>query len=91
MRRCLSCCVRLVMGAGLCTILAACAERPDFGVLQQTQTGPAPTILPIDALIAQAGPIRPEDSASAELNARAAELRARAKALQGPVGQGNGT
>ena len=54
----------------------------------QAQTGrggTAPQLVPIEGLIAQAGPGRATASAAGGVAARAAALRARAKAMRGPV------
>jgi len=69
----------------LCTLalLAACATFPDLrGRPEPPATQSAyPTLLPIDALLAQVPPQPPADPGAA-VSARAAQLRARAAALQ---------
>lgn len=69
------------------TLLAACATFPDVDTAQArlASTGPAPQLVPIEGLIAQAGPGRASQAASDALAGRAANLRARAAAMRGPV------
>ncbi|QCO56632.1 hypothetical protein EOK75_12455 (plasmid) [Pseudorhodobacter turbinis] len=52
---------------------------------QPASGGAAPQLVPIEGLIAQAGPGRATASARDNVAGRAAGLRARAKAMRGPV------
>jgi len=72
-------------------LLGACASFPDVDAAQARfaqksgQTSETPSLVPIDGLIAQAGPGRATAEARDALAARAAGLRARAVAMRGPV------
>lgn len=70
--------VSVILLAGL---LAACAPFPELDALGP-DTGTPPRLLPIEDLIAQAGPAT--DDPGAALAARAARLKARAAALAAP-------
>lgn len=71
----------------LCAALAACVNSPDLPPADRQARGDAPRLVPISGLLAQAGP--PSDAVALRLSAtpqtRAANLRARAAALRGPV------
>ena len=64
--------------AVLLLCLAACAPFPQLDVARSA-TAPPPPLLPIDALIAQAGATTPDPGPA--LAARAARLKARAAAI----------
>ena len=72
-------------------LLGACASFPAVDAAQarfaQRAGGPSvtPSLVPIEGLIAQAVPGRATAGARDALAARAAGLRARAKAMRGPV------
>lgn len=70
----------------LCLVLSsltACAEFPDVGEPLRTSTGPAPQLVPIDGILAQADAGRPVGAAVGGVQGRAAALRARAARLRG--------
>ncbi len=71
----------------ICAFLSGCATFPEVDAAQTqfAAGGPAPQLVPIDGLIAQAGPGRASEAASNALAARAANLRARSRAMRGPV------
>lgn len=76
-----------ILCAGLTTILASCATSPDLPMASQQATGPAPRLVPITGLVRQAAVqdgLTAATLASAP-QARAANLRARAAALRGPI------
>lgn len=75
----------LAVVVGIVLTLGACNERPELAASRSLQAGPTPPILPIDDVLAAAGTLSATDVTSANLAARAAGLRARARALQGPV------
>ena len=68
----------------LCLALVACATVPDLGPQTGTK-GPAPQLLPLDQLIAEARGGRLTAGVGEALVARANRLRARAAAMRGPV------
>lgn len=76
-----------ILCAGLTIGLASCAPSPDLPMASQQATGPAPRLVPIGGILRQAA--REDDATAATLaevpQARAANLRARAAALRGPV------
>lgn len=74
----------LATACGIAFLLAACAGPPAL-VNQTTAVAAAPVILPLDGLLAAAGPNVANDPGPG-LAARAARLRARAGAMQGPFG-----
>jgi hypothetical protein len=76
---------QLAWASGVALVLAACATPPELAARAADPVGPTPPILPIDDLLAQGA--APADGAdpAASLAARAARLRARAAALQGPA------
>lgn len=61
-------------------LVAACAPFPELDALGE-DAGPPPQLLPIDQLLAQAGPASGDPGAG--LAARAAALKARAAAIDG--------
>lgn len=71
----------------LCTGLASCVTSPDLPPADRQAQGAAPSLVPISGLFAQAAPA--SDAVALRLSAtpqtRAANLRARAVALRGPV------
>lgn len=72
---------------GLMALLAGlggCAEFPalDRAVPEAEQTGPYPSLVPVETLLAQTGDTRIETGDQARLDARAAALRARAARLR---------
>lgn len=71
----------------ICAVLGACATFPEVDAAQArlATNQPAPQLVPIEGLIAQAGPGRASEAASTALAARAANLRARSRAMRGPV------
>ena len=75
----------------LLAMLGACASFPEVDAAQarfaQTTgvTSTTPQLVPIEGLIAQAGQGRAGEAATKALAARAAGLRTRARAMQGPV------
>lgn len=74
----------LILAATLA--LAACADWPDTGAPPATRAGAAwPTLLPIDALVADQPPARVLEAPGRTLAARAAALRARAALLRRDV------
>ncbi|MDP4032413.1 MAG: hypothetical protein Q8P60_06095 [Pseudorhodobacter sp.] len=64
--------------------LTACAVVPDLGP-QPAPAGPAPQILPLDGLLAEAQGSRITVAMGPALAARAARLRARAAVMRAPV------
>jgi hypothetical protein len=71
----------------LCLALIApggCATFPEMGDVPSTQAV-APTLLPLDSLLAQVGPPRATAAVGNALAARAARLRTRAALMQAPV------
>jgi hypothetical protein len=66
---------------GLVCLLAACDAPHDLATRGSLPPGPTPPILPLDELLAQADVGAAGADPSAELAARAARLRARARAL----------
>lgn len=73
----------LCLCAGL---LAGCGNFPEVDAAQaRVASGVAPQLVPIEGLIAQAGPGRATAAARDGLAVRAAGLRARAVAMRGPV------
>lgn len=69
---------RLCLALSALAALAACAPFPEVDALGR-DTGPPPALLPIDDLLAQAGPDTPDPAPAIQL--RAARLRARAAAI----------
>jgi hypothetical protein len=65
-------------------MLGACSGPPELAAKVASPSA-APVILPLDLLLAQAETAL-DRGPGASLDARAARLRARAKAMQGPVG-----
>jgi hypothetical protein len=67
--------------------LTACAGFPEVDAAQAkfAQNGAVPQLVPIEGLLAQARPGRANEAGSIALAARAANLRARARAMHGPV------
>lgn len=66
--------------------LAGCGSFPEVDAVQaRIGGGAAPQLVPIEGLIAQAGPGRATAAARDGLAGRAAGLRARAAAMRGPV------
>jgi hypothetical protein len=68
-------------GVALSALLSACSETPDTGP-HPTISGPAPVILPLDQLIAEAGTGGTSASTGDALTARAAALQTRAAVLR---------
>ena len=67
-------------------VLAGCASFPEVDTAHaRIAGGVAPQLVPIEGLIAQAGPGRATAAARDGLAGRAAGLRARAVAMRGPV------
>jgi hypothetical protein len=66
-------------------LLAACASFPklDGAATRAAPSGPYPALVPLDALLAEAGAPGRGVEASQGLQARAAALKARAAALRG--------
>ncbi|MDN5787011.1 hypothetical protein [Pseudorhodobacter sp.] len=78
--------IRAFFLCALCFCLGSCSRFPDLGATRGgSATGPAPHLVPIDGLLAQAGPGRATAAARDGLAARAVGLRARAAAMRGPV------
>ncbi|PTE22617.1 hypothetical protein C5F48_06155 [Cereibacter changlensis JA139] len=75
--------MQLILRLSLLAGLAACAPLPGSDPAQ-TLRGPdaAPPLLPLDQLVAEAGTPRIGPEVTGSVEARAAALRARAKALQ---------
>lgn len=71
---------RAALIAGLA--LAACSPPPDLPGRAAPVTGPAPVLVPLDGILAQADAPGPDAAATAEVDARAAALRARAAGLR---------
>ena len=72
------------VACGLAILLGGCSGPPELAD-QPIKAAASPVILPLDLLLAQAGPAAARGP-GASLDARAARLRARAKAMQGPIG-----
>jgi len=66
----------------LLVLASACAPFPDVDLAAGPAQAPPPRLLPIDGLLAQAGPDTPDPGPA--LISRAAGLRARAAALATP-------
>lgn len=64
------------------SLLTACAEYPQVGVTARAVTSPAPSLVPIDSILAQADAARPATTAVGGVQGRAAALRARAARLR---------
>jgi hypothetical protein len=64
-------------------VLAACAQFPQIDAFPPAPATAAPTLVPIDGLLAQADAAGPPVAAS--LQARAARLQARAALMRGPI------
>lgn len=64
--------------------IAACAQAPQSGPLPQA-TGPAPALVPLQDLLAQADGTPVAEPSAAALAARSARLQARAALMRGPV------
>lgn len=62
-------------------LLAACSQPPRLPQSDSVPAGPAPALLPVDGLLAQARTGTLNDEAAAALAARGAALRARAAAI----------
>jgi hypothetical protein len=69
----------------LTMLVAACDAPADLGPAARTQASPDPVLLPLDGLLAQATGAAITPATAGGLAARAARLRARAAAMQGPV------
>ncbi|MGB8812995.1 MAG: hypothetical protein WCC57_07400 [Paracoccaceae bacterium] len=69
----------------LCLVLAGCAEFPELDVAPTVTGAAAPVILPLDELLATAEAGQITVAVGTSVAARAARLRARAAAMQGPV------
>lgn len=65
--------------------LAACTPMPDFAAFPEGSPAPAPSLMPIDQLLATAATPPKAEARASDLSARAARLRARAAAMRGPV------
>ena len=63
-------------------MLVACTPLPDMGALPDPGNQPPPRILPLDQVLAAAGPTPDGTETAKALDARAAALRARAAALR---------
>ena len=70
--------VLFVLGLGL----AGCAPLPDIAAATQTTAGPAPVLVPLDGILAQADAVGTGAAAVGSVNARADRLRARADRLR---------
>lgn len=83
--------IRAVNALLVSLVLGACASFPEVDaaqsrMLQTTgRVSTIPQLVPIEGLIAQAVPGRATAFSRDQLVARAANLRARARAMQGPV------
>ncbi|MFN4129365.1 MAG: hypothetical protein ACK4GC_06065 [Paracoccaceae bacterium] len=66
----------------LCFVLAACAPLPDIAAATQTAPGPAPVLVPLDGILAQADAVGTGAAAIGPMAARADSLRARADRLR---------
>jgi len=79
--------IQTILCCGMLLLLVACAPFPavEAAVDQARADAPAPDLLPIDELLAQAGSGSSAQTADAGLTARVAALRARAAALRGPI------
>ncbi|WP_135432903.1 hypothetical protein [Pseudotabrizicola sediminis] len=72
-----------VLAALVGLVLSACAPLPDIAAQTNTAaTGPAPVLVPLDGILAQADAVGSGEGAVAPLDARASRLRARAAALR---------
>lgn len=70
----------------LCLGFAGCGTFPQVDAAQaRLSSTERPALVPIEGLIAQAGPGRATAGARDALAARAAGLRARASAMRGPI------
>lgn len=63
--------------------LAGCTQFPGIDEMSATRSGPAPTLVPIDTLLAAAD--APTPARATDLAERAARLKARAALMRGPV------
>ena len=71
------------MACGLVFAISACTPLPDIAARNtEIPPGPTPAILPLDALLAQGSAANTPGDPAADLAARAASLRARARALR---------
>lgn len=64
--------------------LAACAPLPDIAAATRTQPGPAPVLVPLEGILAQADAVGTSAAAVDPVTARADRLRARADRLRNP-------
>lgn len=79
---------RFVLSCVTCLALIGCVASPDLPPADRQARGDVPRLVPISGLLAQAAPQREGLSAvnvGAAPIARAAQLRARAASLRGPV------
>lgn len=65
--------------------LAGCTPMPDFAAFPETTPAPAPSLMPIDLLLAAAATSPKAEARAQDLSARAARLRARAALMRSPV------
>lgn len=83
--------IRAVIALLVSLALGACASFPEVDAAQARvaqnngRVSTTPALVPIEGLIAQAVPGRATAASRDRLAARAANLRARARAMQGPV------
>ncbi|NEX47780.1 hypothetical protein [Pseudotabrizicola algicola] len=74
---------RMALAACLGLGLSGCAPLPDFATATRAAApGPAPVLVPIDGLLAQADALGNGAAATAPVTARAEQLRARADRLR---------
>ena len=67
--------------AGL-LLVAACATFPEVDAATRAASGPAPRLIPVEGILAQADALGSGQAAVGTLEARAAGLRARAARLR---------
>lgn len=63
-------------------LMAACASFPQVDAATRAASGPAPKLIPVDGILAQADALGSGQAAVGTIEARAAGLRARAARLR---------
>lgn len=77
------CCLCLSLLAGL--VLASCTQIPSVKAFPPYAAAEPPRLLPLDDLLAKAEAPLATEERGADLNSRAARLKARAALMRGPV------
>ena len=72
----------LMFAFALVLLAGACSDFPELKAASRSATGPAPHLVPIDGILAQADALSDGTAEIGTLQARAAALRARAARLR---------